>query len=404
MNWINHNSTKISAGCAAIGLLLIASSFIPFNQTNTTLVWLYGGTEPFLIEGNHDLTANLLLNAGIPLYPQDAIIYNGIRIPHNFSLPKLDGNQLVYKPAVPVTITQDEGTWRFYSGAATLGEALWEQNIILSPQDELSLPLNSPLDQPIFADFMRGSPITIQVSGNEFRMSVTAQIVGDALAQAGFALQVLDYAVPDEHQPIPDDRMIQIVRVREEVITEDTIIPFNEERVSDPEMDVGEELVIQAGENGTQTTTVQVRFEDGQEVSRRVLSEWVSKAPVTQRTAYGGNVVTSTFDSSEGAVDYYLALDARISSYLDTGNPTASGVWPYYGTIAVPPEWYSILKGSNIFVPGYGVGTVLDVCPGCTGENWIDVFIPTDQYVAWNRNETIYFLSPAPEAFTGELP
>jgi hypothetical protein len=38
------------------------------------------------------------------------------------------------------------------------------------------------------------------------------------------------------------------------------------------------------------------------------------------------------------------------------------------------------------------------------GKPWIDVFIPTDQYVAWSRTETVYFLPPAPDNFTGELP
>ena len=107
--------------------------------------------------------------------------------------------------------------------------------------------------------------------------------------------------------------------------------------------------------------------------------------------------------SPEG-LNYWLTKSVRITSYRDTGNPTASGIWPYYGVIAVSPEWYSILKGTSIYVPGYGVGTVLDVCPGCSGEPWIDVFIPTEDYVPWSRTETVYFLAPVPSDFSGDLP
>ncbi|HUV15774.1 MAG TPA: hypothetical protein VMW28_04345, partial [Pelolinea sp.] len=123
--------------------------------------------------------------------------------------------------------------------------------------------------------------------------------------------------------------------------------------------------------------------------------------PISQKTAYGTQVVVQT--SPEG-LNYWLTKDIYITSYLDTGNPTASGIWPYYGVIAVSPEWYSILKGTSIFVPGYGVGTVLDVCPGCVGKPWIDVFIPTEDYVPWSRNETVYFLAPVPLGFSGDLP
>jgi 3D (Asp-Asp-Asp) domain-containing protein len=246
--------------------------------------------------------------------------------------------------------------------------------------------------------------VRIQIKEDEIEIAVSSITVGAALAEAGISLQFLDYSVPAAEQPIPADRTIRIVRVREEVLTEETIIPYSEERVSDPQMNMGDEQVLQVGENGVQSATMRVRYEDGEEVSRLVLAEWVSKAPIAQRIAYGGNVVVQTFDSSEGAVDYWLAMEVYITSYLDTGSPTASGVWPYYGAIAVTPEWYSILKGTSIYVPGYGVGIVLDICPGCVGKPWIDVFIPTDQYVGWSRTETVYFLPPAPENFTGELP
>ena len=224
------------------------------------------------------------------------------------------------------------------------------------------------------------------------------------MADAGYPLEFLDYSVPSAESPIPKNRKIRVVRVREEVITKETAIPFYEERVSDPQMNVGEEQMLQTGENGVQTATMRVRYEDGEETSRIVLSEWVSKVPVTQRIAYGGNIVEHTYDSPDGSVDYWLEMDVFITSYLDTGSPMANGIWPYYGAIAVSPDWYSILKGTSIYVPGYGVGTVVDVCPGCAGKPWIDVFIPTDQYVPWSRTETVYFLFPVPEGFSGSLP
>ncbi|MDO9546749.1 MAG: G5 domain-containing protein [Pelolinea sp.] len=395
---------QVAIGLCAIGLLLTVLSFFFFRQPISADIWLDGGGEPVRVLVNSPLAANWLLKAGIRLYPNDSLRYRGISIPYDLNLPARSGQLLIYKPAVPVLIRTAEEEVRFYSGAQTLGEALWENNIFLKISDDLSLSMDTPLDQAITVTLLRSQPILILYDDNEINASVSSLTVGGALAEAGISLQFLDYSIPSAEQPIPTDRTIQIIRVQEEVLTEETIIPFNIERVSDPEMNVGDEQILRTGVNGVRSSTIKIRYEDGEEVARTVLAEWVSKSPVSQRTAYGGNVVVQTFDSSEGSVDYWLAKEVYISSYLDTGSKTASGIWPYYGVIAVAPEWYSILKGTSIYVPGYGVGTVLDVCPGCVGKPWIDVFIPTDQYVPWSRTETVYFLLPAPDNFSGELP
>jgi len=404
MEVIKRFGKQFAVGFSAAGILLTTLSFFFSRQPISAEIWLDGGDEPVAVMVESPLAANWLMEAGIRVFPNDSVRYGGIPIPYDFKLPAKDGQHLLYKPAVPITVQIDNKSIQLYSGAETLGEALWEHNIFLKGSDDLSLPLSTPLDQAVTVTLLRSQPVRIQLDEDEIEVPVSSMTVGAALAEAGIPLQFLDYSVPAAEQPIPADRKIRVVRVREEVLTEETIIPYSEERVSDPQMNVGEEQVLQTGENGTQSATVRVRYEDGEEVSRSVLAEWVSKAPVAQRIAYGGNVVVLTFDSSEGAVDYWLAMEVYITSFLDTGSPTASGVWPYYGAIGVSPEWYSILKGTSIYVPGYGVGTVLDVCPGCVGKPWIDVFIPTDQYVSWSRTETVYFLPPAPENFTGELP
>jgi len=404
MELIKRFGKQFAVGFSAAGMLLTALSFFLSRQPISAEIWLDGGDEPAAVMVGSPLAANWLMEAGIRVFPNDSVRYGGIPIPYDFKLPAKNGQHLLYKPAVPITVQTASDSIRFYSGAETLGEALWEHSIFLKANDDLSLPLSTALNQAVTVTLLRSQPVRIQLREDEIEVPVSSMTVGAALAEAGISLQFLDYSVPAAEQPIPADRQIRVVRVREEVLTEETIIPYSEERVSDPQMNVGEEQVLQTGENGAQSVTVRVRYEDGEEVSRSVLAEWVSKAPVTQRIAYGGNVVVMTFDSSEGAVDYWLAMDVHITSYLDTGSPTASGVWPYYGAIGVSPDWYSILKGTSIYVPGYGVGTVLDVCPGCAGKPWIDVFIPTDQYVSWSRTETVYFLPPAPDNFTGELP
>jgi len=404
MVWIKSFGKPVAVIFLVVGVLIIVLSFIIFSEPSNTGIWLSGSNAPVFVDVESAFAADWLMQAGIRLFPNDSMRYGGIRIPHDFKPSIQNGRYLSYKPAVPIILHTDNKTMKFYSGAETLGEALWEQTIFLMAGDDLSLPMQTPLNAALTVTLQRSQPIRIMTADGEFEVPIAAKTVGSALADAGFALQFLDYAVPSAESPIPEDRKIRVVRVREEVITEETAIPFSEERVSDPQMNVGEEQVLQTGENGMQAATMRVRYEDGEEISRTVLAEWVSKVPVIQRIAYGGNIVEQTYNSPDGSVDYWLEMEVYITSYLDTGSPMANGIWPYYGAIAVSPDWYSILKGTSIYVDGYGVGTVMDVCPGCVGKPWIDVFIPTDQYVPWSRTETVYFLFPVPEGFSGALP
>jgi len=401
MNFISQFGKQLSIIFVVMGALLVTLSFFLFPASVYAQIWLEGAADPFIVKVDSPFVANWLAEAGIRLYPSDSVRMSGVVIPHDFSLPPGENNrQLLYKPAVPINLVVDGETISFSSGADTLAEALWEQGIILKQADQLSLSLNTPLDRTLSVSLQRSLPITVFSNGKAHQVLSAADTVGDALAQAGLALQGLDFSEPAETMPIPDDRSIRVVRVQEEITTEETTIPYDSERVSDPNMAVGEEQVLQIGVNGIQTSLIRVRFEDGVEVDRDVISQEVSLKPVTERIAYGGNIV----EQSIGDLNYYFALDVRVTCYGWTGNPTSSGEYPSYGSVAVSPPWYSILKGSQIYVPNYGTGTVMDVCPGCTGQPWIDVYTDECYTNPFSYNTTVYFLSPAPPSFTGELP
>jgi uncharacterized protein YabE (DUF348 family) len=64
----------------------------------------------------------------------------------------------------------------------------------------------------------------VQVGGQRTTGLSAAESVGEALRDLGLPLQNLDYAQPDESQPVPADGQIRIVRVSEEILlqTEET--------------------------------------------------------------------------------------------------------------------------------------------------------------------------------------
>ena len=387
-----------------LGLLLTLYAWYVSPKAFTAEIWMAGAQNPTEITVSDLIAANWLQEAGVRLYPGDSIIYSGVKIAPDFRLPVGQGQSLVYRMALPVTVNSPQGQYTFYTSAPTLGQALWEQGISLSASDTVSLPLETPIDQALAVEIYTAKSLAIQIGASALEVSSAAATVGEALADAGVALQELDYSRPAEDQPLPEDGIIQVVRVREETLLEESAIAYSEERVGDVDMYLGEEEVRQTGVNGVQISNVRVRFENDEEVSRTVEQEWVSVAPVSQIVAYGTTANVQRSADNNCLVDYYLAKEVEVHSYLDTGSPTASGEWPRFGTIAVSPEWYSILAGHSICVPGYGVGTVLDTCGACIGNDLIDVFYPTAEYIPWNKTLTVYFMTPIPDGFSGDLP
>jgi resuscitation-promoting factor RpfB len=404
MNLLKKYGRQAALTCIALGLISLISGIFFFSTPYFAFLWVAGENQPVEFPVDNAIAGNWLLKAGIRLFPGDSLYYSGIRIMPSFAMPEIDKLMLLYKPAFPITLSINGMVERFYSSAQTLGTALWDHRISLLAGDKISVSPETPLDEPISVSIQRGQAVKIISADQTLDVTTAAETVGEALADAGITLQNLDFSAPSEEKPIPTDRIIKVTRVNEETILDTKAIPFIKERVPDAGLSAGQQKVIQSGQNGIKTSFIRVRYENAKEVKRIVESEWISKQPISQKTAFGTTVVVQTYGSPEGSVDYWLSKQVYITSYHDTGSPTATGIWPYYGVIAVPPNWFSILKGTSIYVPGYGVGTVLDVCPGCVGKPWIDVFIPTSDYVSWSKNETVYFLPPAPSGFNGDLP
>ncbi len=404
MNVLKKYGRQMAIICIAIGLVSLISAIFLFSTPFSELVWVQGEDRPVVFSVDNAIAANWLMSAGIHLFPGDSIYFSGIKIEPSFAMPEIDRQMLLYKPAFPVTLTLNDSTERFFSSAPTLGAALWEKKFGILFGDKISIPLETSLTEPLAVNIQRGQTVRIKTGEHVIDVLSAADTVGDALASAGILLQDKDYSTPSESEPIPQDRSIEVTRVSEETIMEESVISYTNERITDASLNVGQEKILQSGQDGVKISTVKVRYENGKEVLRTKELEWVSRQPISQKTAYGSNIVVQSSSSADCPVDYWLSKEVYVTSYRDTGSPTATGIWPYYGAIAVSPEWFSILRGSSICVPGYGVGTVLDVCPGCSGKPWVDVFIPTADYVSWSKNLTVYFLPPAPAGFSGDLP
>jgi 3D (Asp-Asp-Asp) domain-containing protein len=222
------------------------------------------------------------------------------------------------------------------------------------------------------------------------RVRSSAATVGQVLAEAGIPLLGLDSATPSENEALPADGQIRIVRVTESITSAYKVIPNETELIVTTELQPPAQDVLDAGEVGISLNRTRVRYEDGLEVSRVIESESVIRLPRTR-------VVRSS---------YWAAKEFYATSYSpcrSSGEPgkcyygTALGIPVAKGVVGMVREWYLALRGTSVYIPGYGTAIVADTGAGYPdGRPHIDLGYSDSDYVGWSSWVTVYFLAPAP--------
>lgn len=365
------------------------------------------------IQGIARTPRELLRAAGIQITGGDRLLWNGETIATDTVLPTGVPILLQLEHARTITLDLQHQRVEVSSHAPTTAAMLWEQGIMIGPGDRLSAAPGSPLASGMTVEYRAARPLTIHVRAHEVRASSAAQTVGDALAEDGVSLQGLDYSQPGEDQPVPADGHIRVVRVREEFLLTQTLLPFESQYAPDPDLELDQVRPMQPGIYGVEVTRERVRMEDGREISRTVDSDWVVNEPVPQTIGYGTKVVTFTADTSDGTIEYWRKIRVYATSYspcrLGTpdnrcGYTTASGLPLKKGVIGVSRAWFNAMRGQQVYVPGYGYGVIADY--GAVSGMRIDLGFDDTSFeegamVGW---VDMYFLTPVPAVILWTLP
>lgn len=354
----------------------------------------------------------LLSLANIQMAEGDQILVNGLPADIDQLLPSAQSHSLQVLRATTIELETDGQSRTIQTTAFTLGAALWDAGIQLYESDHLSLPLETTLNgQPIHASLTRSQAITIRVQGKIITSRTTAATVGDALVDAGIPLQGMDYSHPPANAPLPEDLTIDIVRVREEIILENSPLPFENSSQPLPNVPIDTIQIVQVGEYGLTAQRVRVLYEaqsesiEWIEVSRQVEEEWVAREPKPRIIGFGTQVEMQTVSTPDGPIQAWRSIEAYATSYspcrlgIDGCNSTTySGKTLTQGLIAVKRSWYPYMGGLQVYIPGYGFATIADIGGGVAGSHWVDLGYDDQSWVSWHQNVTVYFLPPIPAA------
>ncbi len=367
------------------------------------------GEQTHIIESTERVPLNLLAAAGVVPHPFDRVFSNGILLPLDQPVPEADSIQIQLRRAMPLTVNSADGQQVIQSAALDVGSALTEAGYQIFANDLLDPPAETPINGPLTITHTPARDMSIFVGDDVLTVHSAAGTVGEVLAEAGIPLIGLDTSSPLENEAPPPDGQIRVVRVHESVSVVLEPIPFTTQVIESPEIPLGQEETIQPGLSGLAMVRTRIRYEDGNEVSRKTEEGVVLREPQARIVAGGLQIVLAPVGGGIPQ-DYWLAVEMYATWYSPCHSGingcsygTASGARAGKGIVAVDYSIYSYLAGMQVYIPGYGIATIgdtgggpiIETAFGVPRTKWIDLgFDEGDSgTTGW---VTVYFLAPAP--------
>jgi resuscitation-promoting factor RpfB len=392
----------------AVALVL---SLLACQPTSLPTVTFIENDQIIRLQTDERIPGTLISQAGITLHPNDRLLLNGLPIAIDQPITGYPIT-LQIRRAVSITINTPDGEKQIQSTAFTVGEALDEASIWLRAGDRLSPALDSPIrraapieaSNPPFTIYRLPSrTLLIATNGKTIGIESSAQTVGEALAEAGVPLLGLDYSLPAENEPVPADGQVRVVRVTEAMQLAQKPIAFESELQASADVPLDQTQILQPGEPGLTVQRIRIRYEDGQEISRITEEETLVRPPRTRLMGYGTKVEVKSATVEGVQIEYWRAVQMYATSYSpcrsgteQCSSGTSSGESLQKGMVGLRQSWYLAMQGQRLYIPGYGFGSVEDVCGGCIGKPWIDLGFSDSNFEPWHSWVTVYFLTPVP--------
>ena len=409
---LNKTSDWISLGLILAGALCIGLSLL-FTPTpdqasapGRVVVSSYDGDSQTATFSQEQLPANLLAEAGIPLFPGDQLFANGQPIEHN--TPLTDAPSLIQiQPAITITLIDQTGPRELFHPPGTVIQTLWDEGLKLTSADDISTPPIAMITAGSALALRPAIPIRINTSGRAINRYSAAATAGQALAASGLPLQGLNLVEPPEDQPLPPGGNLQVIVQHEEISQTESAIAYTTERQADFTLLDSQEVIVQGGQEGRTSARIRTRYADGVEFLQTIERQVVLAEPQAEIIAFGTKPETvvslPSTDTIDGApFEYWASKQMYATSYYPCGfvnrcsYVTASGQTLQKGVVAVSLEWYRALAGQRVYIPGYGTAVIADAGGGIPGKDWIDLGYSNEDYIPWSGWVEVYFLPPAP--------
>ncbi len=363
------------------------------------------GLSPFTFTSHQRFGGNILLDAGLRLYPGDHLSWKGTELRPDFDLAGINDLDLRLERAEVFTLITEgspEGKTAYGSGASVF-DALLSAGVNISKSMMVIPDGDTPFVPGMTIEVLPLRDLLISRGGNLTPVISAGATVGEALARAGMPLMGSDVSIPAAAEPIPENGRILIVPVSDSFSINAEIIRKETDWTANDSLDLDDTNLLSEGRNGLRGTFTRTRSENGEIVLTDTSEETILVQPVNDKREYGTKVNIRTLDTPEGPLEYYRSVKVYATSYSPCRSGTnscitgtASGMKVQKGVIAVTSGWYNKYGGQSVYVPDYGKAVIADVGGGIPGRAWIDLAYEDDNFESWSRETTLYFLTPVP--------
>lgn len=172
--------------------------------------------------------------------------------------------------------------------------AAMKHNILQLPILFLTLLLTAACSPPASSPASDLIRISITSNGTTQTAAIPrGTTVFAALESMDMSINPLDRIEPSLEEVLEEDTSIHITRIMEEFETETAAVPFTRELVRSETLPAGEQILLQAGENGLEEVTWRIVYENGMETSRTISSRRTLTEPVSEIIMLGiqpGNI------------------------------------------------------------------------------------------------------------------
>lgn len=247
----------------------------------------------------------------------------------------------VYR-AVPVQVV-DGAQKTFAFSAATTPRAIAQQTgQVVNAEDWVdTIPSqdfirSGAIGEQVVID--RATPVNVDLYGAPVVLRTHAKTVGDMMKEKHIVLTKQDHLSVPPNTPIVAGEQIAFLRTGTKTETDKEVIPTPVQTINDNSLAYGTNAVRQQGSPGEQTVTYQITLNNNVEVGRTVIQKVVTKNPVTQITAMGTNLSGIKGDMALAGIapgDYQYA--DYIISHESGWRPNASGIGGAYGLCQALP-------------------------------------------------------------------
>ena len=289
-----------------------------------------------------------------------------------------------------VTIVINGQSTKTVTYKTKVSDLLKSKSIKIGVKDKIIPSVNSKITKNETILIKRAVAIQVNVDGKSLSIKSSESNVGDMLKSENIILNSQDKVQPGLETALSEGIKVNVVRVETKLV--ENVVPINFKTISknDSSLANTQKRTIKEGKNGEKKVTLSIVYENGKEVSKKIVKENILKKPQDKIVAYGTYPLKPVSRGGD-LLAYSKIIKVRATAYSainGVGNTyTASGRRAVrnpngYSTIAVDPR--VIPLGTSVFIEGYGFATAADTGVCVKGDS-IDVFFDTkSEAIKWS--------------------